>query len=346
MAMATVQITAGRRAVVTGGLGFIGAHVAQRLVAEGYRVLIIDSANSTPPATPPAVAAEVVVSDVADPTAADAVERFRPDLVVHAAAQTRVPASLADPLGDAMTNVLGTLSMLEAAVRARAHALVYLSSAAIYGEAVTIPIGEDHPTQPLSPYGLSKLAATRYVEHYQASGRLPTATLVPANVYGPGQLSDAGSGAVVAAFARAAARGEPLQIAGSGEQTRDLVFVDDVVDAVWRVWCWLAAGGADAAREAAAAPDSAIARPSRPGAEATLNISSGREISINALADAVEQASGRPLARVRLPARSGDISRSCLAPARAERVLGWRAGTGLAHGLQRTLAWWDAQPTP
>lgn len=348
-----------KRAVVTGGLGFIGAHVAERLVAEGYRVLVIDappedSAGGLGAAGDMGAArgiGDVALVDVATADAQRVVEAFRPALVVHAAAQTSVAQSVADPVGDTVTNVTGTVHMLEGARRVGAAGFIYLSSAAIYGEAIATPIDEGHPTQPLSPYGISKLAATRYVQHYRATGRLATAALIPANVYGPGQSAVAEGGPVVAAFVRAAALGEPLQIAGDGEQTRDLLYVDDMVQAIWQVWHRLAAGSSSAVREVAAtqgpkaedstsAPRSCSTALFSPGSDATFNISSGRETSINQLAATVERAAGRPLTCLRLPARPGDIDRSCLSSQRAERVLGWRARVDLGEGLARTLAWW------
>jgi len=358
------EIASGARAVVTGGHGFIGSHIVSRLLDEGLEVLVLDLR-----AEPPAWLSgrergwRVQTLDITTEEAQRAVIDYRPDLVVHAAGQVRVGQSLVDPIGGAGANVIGTLRMLEAARAAGASGLVFFSSAAVYGEPLELPTPESHPTRPLSPYGVSKLAAMSYVEYYRRAGLLPAATLIPANVYGPGQ--EAGTeGSVVAAFMEAAVAGSPLHLEGDGRQTRDFVYVGDVVEAVWLTWRHLAtAGGAwpedadDARREAAATADHgrALAHTSpapglpapvspAPGREATFNVGTGVETSVADLGDLIERVSGRGLGRITHPARAGDISRSSLLPRLAQTTLGWRPRVNLPEGLALTLAWLGRRP--
>ena len=366
------------RAVVTGGHGFIGSHIVSRLLDEGLEVLVLDLR-----AEPPAWLSgrergwRIQALDITTEEAQRAVIDYRPDLVVHAAGQVRVGQSLVDPIGGAGANVIGTLRMLEAARAAGASGLVFFSSAAVYGEPLELPTPESHPTRPLSPYGVSKLAAMSYVEYYRRAGLLPAATLIPANVYGPGQ--EAGTeGSVVAAFMEAAVAGSPLHLEGDGRQTRDFIYVGDVVEAVWLTWRHLATAGgvwpegaadarreaaggawpedaADARREAAVtddhgrapdpgspglpAPVSPAPVSPAPGREATFNVGTGVETSVADLGDLIERVSGRGLGRVTHPARAGDISRSSLLPRLAHTALGWLPRVNLPEGLALTLAW-------
>ncbi len=314
--------------VVTGGRGFIGSHIAERFSAEGFQVMTLDIESGTEarlsPGRPAEDADRRVVADVTSAEAAREVVRFRPDLVVHAAAQTRTGGSITDPVGDARTNIVGTLRMLEAARSTGTRAFIFISSAAIYGEPSVLPLTEDAPHRPLSPYGVSKLAATDYVSYYRRAGLLPALSLVPANVYGPGQQARE-DGAVVPGFMRQALRGEPMTIEGDGSQTRDFIYMEDVLEAVWLAWRWLSEGGGRAA-----------------GAPVAFNIGTGKETSISRLADLVEKTIGRQLGRVYRPARGGDISRSSLSPRLAARHLGWSPRVDLEEGLRRTYEWWAA----
>jgi len=321
------QVGDGRpRAVVTGGLGFIGSHLLDRLEAEGFRLLAIDTDGEPRPGP----TREWLPASVTDPPAARAVERFRPRLLVHAAAQTQVARSVSHPLDDARTNVMGTLLMLEAARAAGVRGFLFISSAAVYGAPECLPVPESHPRRPLSPYGLSKLAATSYVEYYGRAGLLPAGTLIPANVYGPGQTTRS-EGAVVPHFLAAALSREPLHIDGDGRQTRDFLYVDDLVEAVWLAWQWLERGGLDRTPGAAGVPT------------ATFNIGTATETSIACLADMVESVSGRPLPRMTCPPRPGDIARSALDSRRAWATLGWKPQVALADGLRVTCDWWRSR---
>lgn len=325
------------RAVVTGGHGFIGLWVVERLLAEGFKVLVVDRAGG------PDAGHDAVLADITTDAAARALVSYGPSVVVHAAAQTRPALSVADPLADAQANILGTVRMLEAAREAGVTAFLFLSSAAIYGEPATLPIPESQPPRPLSPYGLSKLAATRYVDHYRDAALLQAASLIPANAYGPRQPSGT-DGSPIAAFMQAAVRDQPIEVHGDGGQTRDFVYVEDVVEAVWLAILWLTSGEGGWQRSEGAGPgpgpDRAWEFPAR------FNVSTGTETSISDLVSYVERASGRALRRLPGPARPGDIRRSCLDPSRARRALGWVPRVTLDEGLAHTYAWWSAGRTP
>ena len=321
--------------LITGGAGFIGRHLVRRFTAEACRVMVLDLRTCPAEDFPPA---DLLQLDVAGPAAERAVRLFNPHLVIHAAAQTRVAHSLTDPTGDARTNILGTIRMLEAARSGGARGFIFFSSAAIYGEPLDLPMTEEHPTRPLSPYGHSKLAATGYVDYYREKGLLPALTLIPANVYGPGQPTGK-DGAVVPAFVAGAAAGQPLGVDGDGTQTRDFVYVDDLVEAVWLAWSRLQAAPPRVGEEVAAAgePVPAVERSAFGFAfHGRLNIGSGRETSITDLAALVERVAGKTLGRTYRPEPAGSIKRSALNSCLARGVLDWTPAVSLAEGVERT----------
>ncbi len=301
--------TAGRarpaRAVVTGGAGFIGSHLVDRLLAEGLDVLVIDDLSAGDARN---VATRARLEPV-DITAADLeplLRAWRPEVVFHLAAQASVVLSVRDPLRDLAVNVVGTHRVSTAARRAGARRLVFVSSGgAIYGETLR-PATERTPPAPASYYGIHKLAAEG---HVRLAG-MSAAIARPSNVYGPRQVVGL-EGAVVAAFVNGAAVNGRLTIHGDGTQTRDFVHVRDVVDALWRL------GRADA-------PDG------------TWNVASGRRTSIARLADIIEAAVGRRLVRVSGPRRPGDVTASALSSARL-RSLGWRPAVRLSAGIAELL---------
>ena len=225
------------KAVVTGGAGFIGSHLVDELLAREVEVLVIDNlatgqANNLAEAgrTYPA-RLRVLDLDIADGRAKEEVLRFRPEVVFHLAAQVNVRYSVRDPVFDAQTNVVGTVNMLEAASRSAARSFVFASTGgAIYGEQDSFPADERHATKPKCPYGVAKRAAELYLEYYARTAAMTVVALRYANVYGPRQNSK-GEAGVVAIFADRLAAGETLLINGDGEQTRDYVYVSDVVSA-------------------------------------------------------------------------------------------------------------------
>jgi UDP-glucose 4-epimerase len=293
------------RAIVTGGAGFIGSHVAEALVARGGEVHVLDDLSSGKPENVPA-GAQLHEGDIRDPGAIfDAV---RPGLVFHLAAQASVSVSVAKPELDADVNVLGTVAVLEAA-RAHGAQVVFSSTGgAIYGECAT-PATEDWPRQPLSPYGTSKLAGEEYLASWNRLHGTRHVALRYGNVYGPRQ-DPHGEAGVVAIFLRGVADGRQPTIFGDGSQERDYVYVGDVARAT------LAATSLDGG---------------------VLNISTGVPTSVLELVDAMRSATGREIDPEHGPERLGDLQRSVLDPSLAARELDWRPEVSLEDGLR--AAW-------
>ena len=311
------------RAVVTGGAGFIGSALVDRLVARGDDVLIIDdlSTGSTDNLADARAAGsgtmELAVDDIGEAGTAELVAGHRPDVVFHLAAQTDVRLSVDAPVSDARTNVIGMLRVLDGAHAGGARKVVFASSGGtIYGEAdpALLPFDEDTPQRPLSPYGVAKLAGGLYLDVYRALHGLAGTTLALANVYGPRQ-DPKGEAGVVAIFAGRLLSGQPCTVFGTGEQTRDFVYVDDVTDALLT---------------AAERADGQL-----------LNIGTGVEISVNDLYRTMAGMVGGPNDPVRGSARPGELDRSALDPTRAAGELGWRPVTGLDDGLRATLDWFS-----
>ena len=305
------------KAFVTGGAGFIGSNLVDALVERGDDVEVLDDLSTGRPANLEGAIARGAVlheADVRDgERLAELVEAAAPDVIFHLAAQIDVRRAVADPGFDAQVNVGGTINVLEAARRAGVRRVVNSSTGgAIYGDAGTIPTPEDHLAAPMAPYGQSKLAAEGYLGLYARLYGLSAASLRYANVYGPRQ-DPHGEGGVVAIFCGKLAEGGTPVAFGDGRQTRDFVYVGDVVSAN------LAAAGSDWA--------------------GACNVGTGTETSVLELADALRAlGNGRPFELSHAPARTGEIERSAVDPALAREVLGWRAEVALAEGLERTLA--------
>jgi UDP-glucose 4-epimerase len=303
------------RVLVTGGAGFIGSHVADSLLAEGHEVAVADDLSRGRRANVPEGAA-LYEADVRS-GCGEVFEGFGPEAVCHQAAQVDVRRSVAEPDHDAGVNILGTIRLLENCVRYGVGRFVFASTGgAIYGEQRVFPAPEDHPEYPLSPYGVSKLAAERYLRFYEAAYDLPYVALRYANVYGPRQ-DPHGEAGVVAIFASRLAAGQRCTINGTGEQTRDYVYAGDVA----RANLLALAGGV---------PSGAY------------NVGTGIETSVNELYETMARLSGRDLPAEYGPAKPGEQLRSAVDPAKAERVLGWRPEVGLREGLEKTLAYFGA----
>jgi UDP-glucose 4-epimerase len=296
------------RAAVTGGAGFIGSHVVDALVGRGDEVHVVDNL-ATGRRENVNVAATLHERDIREPLG-DLFAEVQPELVVHLAAQADVGTSVEQPVLDAQVNVLGTIHVLEAA-RAHGAQVVFSSTGgAIYGEAER-PAREDDERRPLSPYGTSKLAGEAYLAAWNALHGASHVTLRFGNVYGPRQLAKL-EGGVVAIFMDRLRAGYGIRINGDGEQTRDFVFVGDVVSAV------LAAIGHDGG---------------------VFNVGTGRATSVNDLFEACRRVAGVEAEAEHGPARPGDLRHSVLDVSLAERELGWRAETTLDDGLRAT---WDS----
>ena len=301
------------RVLVTGGAGFIGSHVVDRLLADGHAVDAVDNlATGRRERVHPA--ARLHVCDLRDARLDTVVAAARPEVVVHLAAQAAVPRSVADPVFDASVNVLGTIALLEACRRAGVRRALYTSSGgAGYGDTDVLPTPEDHPLRPASPYGVSKITAEHYLECWAGLTAGRALTLRLANIYGPRQ-DPAGEAGVVAIFASRLLAGEPCIVNGDGEQTRDYVYVGDVADAV--------------ARGVTSANATGVA-----------NIGTGAETTVNELHRRLARLAGVNRAADHAPAKPGEQRRSVLDASRAKTLLGWSARTTLDEGLTQTILW-------
>lgn len=310
------------RVLVTGGAGFIGSSLVYALVSSGHDVVVLDDLSSGTVANlhPAAVFHRV---DILDPAVPALVAGVRPEAVVHLAAQADVGRSIADPARDRAVNVDGTSVIARAAAAAGARLVLSASSAAVYGEPEAVPLLETAAKRPANPYGASKLAAERALSDALAGTGVDFASMRFANVYGPRQAAN-GEGGVVARFAAALVSGEAPRIYGDGSQTRDFIFVGDVVGFI------LAALGS-ARPLAGPLPDGPA-----------YNVSTGRETSVDTLAEALRAFSGADAAFERLPGRAGDIARSALDPSKAAATLGWEARTDMKTGLALTWNWFAA----
>lgn len=304
------------RAIVTGGAGFIGSHVVDALVERGDEVRVVDDLSTGKRenlADGPGAAAELVEADIRDARAMrDLVDRVRPQAIFHLAAQIDVRKSTADPAWDAGINVLGTINMLQAALEAGVERFVNTSTGgAIYGEGRILPAPEDHPQAPEAPYGQSKFCAEGYCDLYSRLHGLSTVSLRYGNVYGPRQdpLGEAG---VIAIFCGKLLEGSPPTVFGTGEQTRDYVYVGDVVRAN------LAAAGSHA--------------------NGAFNIGLGVETSVLELVEALREISESDGFEPEFaPPRLGEVQHIAIDPARAQGELGWEPHITLRDGLERTL---------
>jgi UDP-glucose 4-epimerase len=302
-----------KKAVVTGGAGFIGSHLAEVLVSKGYQVTIIDNLSTGK------------IENIAELLKEDSVEFVKGSItelalmqklvqgakyIFHQAALARVPRSIEDPLTTNETNITGTLNVLLAARENKVKKVIYASSSSVYGEVRTLPQKENMPTYPLSPYGLTKLAAEHYCEVFRQIYGLSTISLRYFNVYGPKQSISSRYATAIAAFIGRVSQNLPPIVYGDGEQSRDLTFVGDVVQA------------------------NILAAESK--AEGVFNIGSGKSTTINQLADLILKLTGKNLKPIYQSARLGDPRRT-LADISKARSFGYEPKYGLEDGLRETL---------
>lgn len=302
-----------RRAVVTGGAGFIGSHLVDALVADGWAVTVIDDLSRGDASRLPQ-GVELVPVAAGSPEVEEVLARQPVDALFHLAAQVDAAWSVDHPVDDARVNVLESLELLERCRRQRVGKVVFASSAAVYGEPSTVPLDEDAAKRPQSPYGIAKLAVEGYLAFYREVHRLPGVALRFANVYGPRQDAT-GEAGVVAVFAHRLLAGATATIHGDGRQTRDFVFVGDVVDAA------LAAARSPAVGE--------------------LNIGTAVESDVVTVFERLAAALAPGARPAHGPARPGEPRRSALSAQRAAEALGWRARVDLATGIARTADWFQ-----
>jgi UDP-glucose 4-epimerase len=305
------------RTLVTGGAGFIGSNLVDALLEEGHEVAVLDDFSSGKEANlEQALARGVVVhrADVRDPEAvAKVVAEAAPEVIFHLAAQIDVRKSVADPAFDARTNVEGTINVLEAARSVGARLINVSTGGAIYGDAEVIPTPETVEPLPEAPYGQSKFCAERYIGLYGRLYDLRGATVRLGNVYGPRQ-DPMGEAGVIAIFCGKLKRGERPTIYGDGRQTRDYVYVGDVVGALLAVLA-------------------------HPHAKAEYNVGTGKESSVLDIVDGLAAYADGPFEPEFAPPRQGEMERSCLDVTRAREELGWVPKVDLREGLNRTMEW-------
>jgi UDP-glucose 4-epimerase len=308
------------RALVTGGAGFIGSHVAERFLAAGYEVVVLDDLSRGSRENVPA-GAELQELDVRAREAATLVAQGEFDVIAHLAAQIDVRRSVEDPSYDVDVNVRGTLNLLEPLRRAGARTRVVFASTggALYGDGAEPPTPETYPKDPEAPYGIAKLAAEYYLAYYARVHGLDTVAVRFGNVYGPRQ-DPHGEAGVVAIFCDRVLRGRPLTVYGDGTQTRDYVYVTDVAEGIFR------------------AATAELPAPGRLDARA-FNIGTAVETSVLELARMLLEAAGADTQIEFAPRRAGEVQRSCIDVDKAARVLGWRPSVQIADGLARTIAW-------
>ncbi len=306
------------RVLVTGGAGFIGSHLVRRLVDQGHMVRILDNLSSGQRELlgPALTMVEFITGDIRDWATVQAATRHI-DLVFHLAALVSVGESIEHPLQTHATNVTGTLHVLEAARASGVGRVVQASSCAVYGNTTTLPVGEAEPPQPLSPYALTKLAAEQAGQLYTQLYDVETVALRFFNVYGPRQDPDSPYAAVIPRFIAALLDGQQPRIYGDGHQSRDFVFVGDIVRALWTAATTPGIGGA------------------------VFNVGSGRHWSIIELAQAIGATLNTSVEPQFAPARSGEVRHSCASTQLFAERTGFHTQVDLHHGLTATVDAWN-----
>jgi UDP-glucose 4-epimerase len=310
------------RTLVTGAAGFIGSTLVDRLLADGHTVIGVDDLSTGNSLN--IVAAErhetyeFAKADIVDADLLSLISDTRPEVIFHLAAQISVSRSVTDAQFDSSVNVVGTVRLAEAARKAGVRKIVHTSSGgSIYGTPPVYPTNEDVPVNPSSPYAASKVCGEVYLNMFRNLYDLDCSHIAPANVYGPRQ-DPHGEAGVVAIFSKALLSGKPTKIFGDGSDTRDYVFVDDLVDAFVRA-------GGDA------------------GSGQRFNAGTGVETSTRQLHSVIAAAAGAPDEPEFHPPRLGDIRKSCLDISRAKRVLGWAPKVPLVDGVTRTVEFFRTQ---
>ena len=304
------------RVCVTGGAGFIGSHLVDRLIALGHTVLVIDNLTTgvrefvNPKAT-------FIEMDVRDANIESIFADFKPQVVFHEAAQTMVPASMENPKMDCDVNLIGLINMLEAARKHNVSHFLMPSSAAVYGDLDTLPLTEDMIGKPTSFYGLTKLTGEGYLRIYEQAFGLKTVCFRYSNVYGPRQ-GDGGEGGVISIFTRLINEGQGLTIFGDGEQTRDFIYVDDVVEAN-------------------------IKAMNHPELTGVYNISTNTSTSVNKLVSYFKSISNKDLPVYYEAERTGDIRHSRLCNQKAKVDFDFLATVDLERGLRDTISYFKGK---
>lgn len=307
--------------LVTGGAGFIGSHTVDALLAQGHQVRVLDDLSFGNPENLAAVDRQIefVKGDIRDRGLAAALMKGT-EFVIHAAAWRSVPKSMADPWGYTDVNVLGTVNLLEAAAKAKVTRFVGVSSSSVYGDAVQVPLREDQPTKPISPYAASKLADELYCGLFARGFGLETVSVRYFNVFGPRQSLENEYAVVIPKFITCLMRKESPPIYGDGTQSRDFTYVDNVVEGTIRA-----------------------SQTSGVSGEA-FNIALGEEHTVLDLLKEINAIMGLSIPPAFKPKRPGDVLRTYADASKAQRLLGWKGRVPFAEGLRRTIAWFTEHP--
>jgi len=311
------------KVLVTGGAGFIGSHLVDKLIEKSHKVVVIDNL-STGKKENLNPRAKFYKADICSSKVSQIFKKEKPEIVYHLAAQIDVRKSLGDPVNDAKINILGTLNILENCKKNKVKKFIFSSSVGVYGEPKTLPVKENHPLNPISPYSVTKLAIEKYLNYYQSQRRHPPATLPPkgrtpnfislrySNIYGPRQSSK-GEGGVVAIFIDQILRGKKPIIFGRGQQTRDFLYVNDAVEAAI----------------------SAL----KISAGSIYNVGTNKEITINGLLELLSKILKVKIKPVFQPLRQGEIINSKVDFSKIKKELGWQPTYDFKKGLKETISW-------
>lgn len=300
-----------KRVIVTGGAGFIGSHIVELFLSKGCEVTILDNFSTGCRENLPE-GAKVHELDICSPDVQQLLAELRPEVLVHTAAQISVSASMREPGYDAEVNICGLINLLSGLDEQRPQVIFTSTGGAIYGEQEYFPADENHPIAPTSAYGLSKRVGELYLDLWRREFGLSACVLRLANVYGPRQ-NPHGEAGVVAIFNKKLLTGDRPTLYGSGEQTRDFVYVEDVAAAAWKA--------------------------AEQGTSGTFNIGTGIETDVNTLFRIISEELGSELQPIREPRRPGEQLRSCIDSQLASQVLNWKAETDICAGLQKTCMW-------
>jgi UDP-glucose 4-epimerase len=302
------------RIVVTGGAGFIGSHLVDTFIGEGHEVVVVDNLWTHGGGRRENIhqRASFVHMDIRDEAIKRIFHEFKPEIVSHHAAQHSVAIGTRDPQYDANVNVVGMLNVLDAAVACGARKIVFASSAATYGDVTAMPVDETSPQRPVSPYGITKMVTEHYLRFYKSEHQLDFTALRYGNVFGPRQDPN-GEAGVIAIFAAKFLAGEGVRIDWDGEQTRDYVYVADVVRANL----------------------AALTK----GSGEIYVIGTGQKTSVNRVYKALAEVTGVSPEITRAPKRAGDAREVYFNPAKAARELGWKAKVDLVGGMRETIAY-------
>ncbi len=298
--------------LVTGGAGFIGSTLVDRLISEGHELIVLDNlvSGKRDYINPQAKLYEL---DICSPKISEVFATEKPEIVYHLAAQIDVRISVANPIFDNQVNAVGSLNILENCHKSAVKKFIFVSTGgAIYGEAEEIPTTESAPTYPMSPYGIHKLTTEKYCGFYQEVYGLDYTILRFANVYGPRQYKG-GEAGVVSIFIEHAVSGKDCVINGDGLQTRDYVYVDDVV--------------------------TALSKAKDVNYQGEINIGCAKEITVLDIVSAIKASLGSEFNPKHVPAKLGEQRRSCLSYARANKILTWEPTIDINEGVKRTIEW-------